>query len=240
MRTYRAKIVAVSPKHRQGGLQPESAARSAGCMVGYSLGNEQFAPAKMRAMVEWIDRRFQRCAVLIGDNIYRIGLQIDRGLAEEDALREAMRIGRERAEEVRAIVAGATSCRFEVRPCSEATGHANYGERYRELESLHERDATYARSVREFSAMFLRRRDRVTEEHLALSRRYLSEELAIMACTHLDGYETFIYPGNLAIAAELSAGVHPDAPRELREMTTVALDLLPRASSDATVEASLK
>lgn len=231
MRTYRAKIVAVSPKHRQATLLPESAGRSEGCMLGYSLGNDQFGQEKMRGMVEWIERRYRRCAVLVGDSIYRLSLQIDRSVPEADALREALRLGRERAEQVRAITARSASCCFEVLPCSEMTAHPYYDECHDAIEALLARDERFAGSVRAFSAMFLRRRDSVTDEHLALSRRYLSEELAIMACAHREGFETFVYPGNLAIAAELSAGVHPGAPRELREMTTVSLDLRPRASA---------
>lgn len=231
MKTYRAKILAVSPKLRQASLQLENTDRSAGCMLGYSLGNAEFSAAKVAGMIAWIDQRFERCAILVGDNIYRIALQIDAGLAEADALTEALRIGRERIADLTTLTRAAERCRFTILPCSEVVQHPYYAECRAALDALYQDDAGFARSVAGFSSSFLRRRGAETEAALTLSRTYLAEELAIMACLVRDGHETFIYPGNLAIAAELAAGLHPAAPPELCRMTSVALDVRPRGAA---------
>lgn len=234
-RTYKVALDAVCPEHVRESFQigdnADAHERLDGCMVGFSLGNPQFTFAKVAAMAEWIEKRFKRCVILIGDNIYRLTLQIKEGLSEEEALHTALKIGRERMSEVGSIFGSKRNCHFTFAPCSEMASHPDYNELYRHLEFLYQDNANFAQSVEKFSGLFLNRQGREDEQHILLSKKYLFEEFAIMACAYRDGFRTFVYPGDLFIAREFSAGMHCGAPVELVNMTTVALRVKARKSA---------
>lgn len=233
-RTYKARLDEVCPEYMrerfQIGDNADAHERLDGCMVGFSLGNPQFTFAKVAAMAEWIEKRFKRCVLLIGDNIYRLTLQIKEGLSEEEALYTALKIGRERMDEVSSIFDSMQNCRFTFAPCSEMANHPSYNELYEHLEFLYQNNANFAQSVEKFSGLFLNRQGKEDEQHILLSKKYLFEEFAIMACAYRDGFRTFVYPGDLFIAREFSAGMHCGAPVELVNMTTVALRVEARKS----------
>ena len=56
-------------------------------------------------------------------------------------------------------------------------------------------------------------------------RKYLLEEMAIICCEYRHGFSAIVYPGSLTTVSEISEGLHPNAPYELKNMTTIELKL---------------
>nr|VFK65761.1 MAG: hypothetical protein BECKUNK1418G_GA0071005_106921 [Candidatus Kentron sp. UNK]VFK71559.1 MAG: hypothetical protein BECKUNK1418H_GA0071006_107121 [Candidatus Kentron sp. UNK] len=54
---------------------------------------------------------------------------------------------------------------------------------------------------------------------------YFLEEFAVFACLQQQGLPVVIYPGSLGTLAEIAAGAHPGALRELRDFIVVSLRL---------------
>lgn len=64
------------------------------CMLGVSLGTHNIGGARLEAVLEWISAHFDRCAVVVGDCVYRLALELLSGLPPEQALAEALEAGR--------------------------------------------------------------------------------------------------------------------------------------------------
>nr|VFJ98220.1 MAG: hypothetical protein BECKLFY1418B_GA0070995_11162 [Candidatus Kentron sp. LFY] len=60
---------------------------------------------------------------------------------------------------------------------------------------------------------------------------YFPEELAVFACLKQQGLPVMVYPGSLGALAEIPEGLHPVAPRELRDLIVVSLRLKGRGSA---------
>ncbi|MGC8385106.1 tRNA-dependent cyclodipeptide synthase [Pseudomonas aeruginosa] len=89
-------------------------------LSGRQPENRNFTPNRFHSMVEWAARRFEKCSILIGDHIHRITLQSTRDMPEEDARREAVRLGDAFMEESRLIVdAYRHATDFQYITCSE-------------------------------------------------------------------------------------------------------------------------
>jgi len=215
----------VSPAWRRDDFADDTA-----CFLGVSLENKNFASAKVRGMTEWIARRFSRCAVLVGDSIHRINLEI-RGYSPPDALAEAHRLGVEFIENNSQNLhdpAGLTE--FEFITCSQVQQFDDYAQYHAALVWLFEHDREFRSSVETFShAYHTRRPGSLAGMHRLRNQRrscdYFLEEFAIFCCLQQRGLDVMVYPGSFSTLSEITDGRHPKAPAELRELVVVSLQL---------------
>ena len=100
---YKIKAAGVHPASMRSHFHFGNMARTehCNCVLGLSLNNEQFSLPKLQSMAAWIDQRFRKCRILVGDTIYRLTLQIKEHLDEGRSLEKARQIGSATIEQIR-------------------------------------------------------------------------------------------------------------------------------------------
>ncbi|MDT0263917.1 tRNA-dependent cyclodipeptide synthase [Jatrophihabitans lederbergiae] len=222
VRTYKTKIASVAPT----GMREHYATLGSG-FLGVSLENDEFGPAKLQSMIRWLDRKFTRTAVLIGDSIHRITLETVRGLPEPQALNTAMRMG----DDVVATIDGMSAAGdTPILRCSEIQTRPDYARAFQQLTQLFDADDAFRRSVLGFSERF-QRRNGVPGDAANLdwkvrrSCEYFLEEFAVFACLVSDGFRVMAYPGAFSTLTEIAHGEHGGVPSDLKDLVVVSLDL---------------
>lgn len=227
---YRAEVSRVEPPNRKSQLPQQE-----NCILGISLENKSFVTAKLVGMVDWVSRNFKNCTVIIGDSIHHHTLEI-RGVDSKYAYDKALRLGREAIDTNNPVFKSYSErCNIKVVLCSQVQTTAEYLVHYNHLYSLFQECENFARCLRSFADTFVERRDELGEEHYQLSINrsctYLLEELAVFACLSAQGYKVFVYPGALRVLTEIAAGLHPEAPQELKDLINVELKIKRSGSS---------
>lgn len=218
---YRTKISAVVPTQRRASL-PEY--RQA--LLGISLGNAQ-GPAKTICMGDWIERRFDACRVLVGDSIHRLTLQILERCDETDARQRALQMGQVYMRRTRALFERFADCRFDYVFTSQLEEHENFQPHLRQLARASEQNSDFDAFVKRFVEVFVAR-NHMDDAHGALSvrlsRLYLLEELAMLACLIEDGWPVLLYPGSLG-SAQIAPHGFSGLPAPLQSLVSVSLQL---------------
>lgn len=219
-RKYRAKVDDVFPCAKR--LSYRDAEQ---CFLGISLGNSTFKDDKLDAMLRWISNWCGRCRLLIGDSIHRINFSQDWGISEEEALREALRMGDNFIKGAGALLSSYQArIKLDVVTCAQLQQRSDYLETYEALCRLCRKNESFKSSVQRFSAHYhSRKRIACSEARLAASERYFLEEFAIFSCLVRDGYDVMVYPGTFSTLAEIAEGHFPDAPQALKALTTISL-----------------
>ena len=219
-RKYRAKVDDVFPYAKRSSYRDVEK-----CFLGISLGNSTFKDDKLDAMLRWISNWCGRCRLLIGDSIHRINLSQDQGISEEEALREALRMGNDFIKRVDPLLSSyQTRMQLDVVTCAQLQQRSDYLETYQVLCRLCREDERFKSSVQRFSAHYHSRKGLAcSEARLTDSERYFLEEFAIFSCLVREGYDVMVYPGTFSTLAEIAEGHFPDAPQALKTLTTVSL-----------------
>nr|VFJ42303.1 MAG: tRNA-dependent cyclodipeptide synthase [Candidatus Kentron sp. FW] len=213
---YKAGINRVSPRKERKTFEARER-----CILLFSLQQPNFEGTKLDAIVEWIDRRFKECEVFIGDCIHHHTLQMNLGIEEDTAKREAYRLAHEIAKQD--PFRRATRCHFSIVFGSTLQDDPNYMPTRERLWDLKDANADFAQAVQGFAKAYVQRRDVDVTRYLPYSTNYLLDELALLACMSEKGNKVMIYPGGLEIFHQISDGKHPDAPPPLRESINVEL-----------------
>ncbi|EWC64439.1 hypothetical protein UO65_0046 [Actinokineospora spheciospongiae] len=223
---YKAKVESVSPKANRTAFEDADE-----CFLGVSLENDSFDVPKLEGIVEWISRRFRRCTVLVGDSIHRLTLSATAALSPEPALARALELGREFIAD-RQPVFDLFSDRtdFTVVTCAEVRWWADHDGFHRRLRSQFAEDPVFRASVESFGRRYHSRGatdldGQELAKRVAISSEYFLEEFAVFCCLRARGLSVMVYPGSFSSLAEVAEGAHPDAPRELRDLTVVSLQL---------------
>ena len=223
---YRAKTDFIAPSSARNTYRNHER-----CFLGVSLENHQFTLPKLAAMCEWINRRFKHCTVLVGDSIHRITLETTRDVYGDDALAQALHLGREFEASSRSIFGhyrGQTQ--FEFLTCGAVQSDSQCSSYLHELQSLYEASTVFRDSVESFGRSYHRRRSPQSSE-AELDRRcrrsadYFLEEFAIFACLVDRGLSVMVYPGLFSTLAEIVNGEHLGVPASLTQLTIVSLKL---------------
>nr|VFK00598.1 MAG: hypothetical protein BECKLFY1418A_GA0070994_11204 [Candidatus Kentron sp. LFY] len=69
------------------------------------------------------------------------------------------------------------------------------------------------------------------EQSIRRSVDYFLEEFAVFACLNQQGLPVMVYPGSFSTLSEITSGMHPGAPREIRDLIVVSLRLKGRGSA---------
>ncbi|MEG4280510.1 tRNA-dependent cyclodipeptide synthase [Microcoleus sp. MON1_C1] len=226
---YRANIDSVTPLSARKTFEKLDS-----CFLGISLNNSNFEPAKFKAIVEWISRKFSHCILLIGDSMHRITLEITRSLEPEIAVAEALKMGSsfiQENEHIFSTVERQTTFVFET--CSQIKTSKDYVYFYSGLQAYFENDTKFRSSIEAFGRKYhtnpLRNLNNdLLEQHIRLSCEYFLEEFAIIACLQkrgfpVRGFPVMLYPGSIGPLLEIANGEHPDICEELKQLVIVAL-----------------
>jgi tRNA-dependent cyclodipeptide synthase len=207
------------------------------CMLGVSLGNANFEGARLEASIEWISERFEQCALVLGDSVYRLTLQLLEGLDEDAARAKALATGDEFERVYRPLLAQfGGKCRFEIIRFSAVEQQASFAGHLAALHSMADSDAGFARSVNGFADLYLGRGDKLDanphavdgDRAAAIARSYLIEESALFCCLEEMGWPVLVYPGSIDSIADLCDGRFAGTPEPLTRMAFLSLDLRKR------------
>lgn len=221
---YWAKVDSVSPLSARTTFEQLDS-----CFLGVSLENSNFTPAKLKAIVEWISRRFSHCRVLIGDSIHRITLETTRLLEPEIALAEALKIGSSFIQEKEHIFSAVEEqTKFVFETCSQIQNTRDYTYFHQRLQASFESDAKFRSSIEAFGRNYHTRRSSnldndLLEQYVHRSCEYFLEEFAIFACLQKRGFSVMVYPGTFSTLTEIVNGEHPSLFEEIKQLVVVSL-----------------
>lgn len=221
---YRAKTNSVSPQSARTSFEQLDS-----CFLGISLENANFAPEKLKAIVEWISRRFSHCLVLVGDSIHRITLETTRELKPHNALTEALELGKSFIQDTKYIfeIYGAKT-KFSFETCSQIQTSNDYKYFFQLLTNFFQNNRKFQTSVREFARSFHVRKSKnlnndLLNYRISRSCDYFLEEFAIFTYLQQQGFPVMVYPGTFSTLAEILNGKHPDIFEEIKQLTVVSL-----------------
>ncbi|MFB7368311.1 tRNA-dependent cyclodipeptide synthase [Streptomyces sp. NPDC056222] len=221
---YRTAIHSVSPAAHLNGFGDHEA-----CFLGVSLENSSFTPARFDSMLKWVSRHFSRCTVLIGDSIHRLTLASTGGMDPDQALEHALDLGRQFVQAQQPLLdAYRAATDFTVVTCSQVQETAEYAEFHYELRTLFAKDDAFRASVEAFGRAYHAKHSPMVSaaerrQRIDTSSAYFLEEFAVFCCLTRRDLPVMVYPGQFSTLAEISAGLHPQAPDELRDLTLVSL-----------------
>ena len=199
------------------------------CILGVSLESADFHTTKLITITEWICNHYSSCVVMLGDGLYRITLQLDSDVSENEALEHSKWLARDFVHsQLLVFIFRESRCRFDFKFSSEIQSTDCYSRYYSQLWSLFWNNKQFQHSCRAFADQFLQRKPqrRVNaDRHLEMSCRYLLEELAVICCLAHDSPCSFIYPGSLSILDEIAHGKHQGVPLCLLNIDYVELKL---------------
>lgn len=219
---YKAQLAKVSPPTFDLGSTRR-------CMLGVSLGTHNIEGARLESVLEWISANFEQCAIVVGDSVYRLTLQLLAGLPPDAALEQALEAGRLFEKSYAPLFRQySQKCRFEWLPLSRVASDPAFPGHLATLEALHDADAGFQESVRGFAHAYLGRGDKVAEvdaDALQMTRQYLLEESALFACLRDQDWPVLVYPGSIDSIVDLCEGRFGDAPEPLKRLAFVALEV---------------
>jgi tRNA-dependent cyclodipeptide synthase len=186
-------------------------------------------------MLEWLRKMsFRKADLLIGDSIHRLNVELEKGVSEEDALRDSIELGTTYCERALEYM-GAVGPFISWLRCSEIQKTPEYESLFARLLDVYRSSSEFSEIVKAMAMQFLRGR-RGAEEMFAgralgiqkavdLSVDYLLEEMAIFAyLVEPHGAEVFAYPGrDLEALTEIARGRFSGAPSQLRRRIMICL-----------------
>lgn len=198
------------------------------CLFGISVSATPRCPLKMAAALDWALDRFSNTQILIGDSLYRITLQLQRGLHEDLALKTAQGFGDAQLEAIQQCAKRWP----QVIRTSEILRENVFLEALTLIENLYTSDIAFSNSVQSDAAIFVERQLRrgrlfvSYEAALALSIRYLIEEVAVYLVLAHSGWLLDVYVGKeLPTLARIIQGEIPAAPISLKNRTNISLEI---------------
>lgn len=224
---YKASLSKLAPV----GYDLKSARR---CMLGISLGTHNLEGARLEACLEWISAEYEECAVVIGDQVYRLTLELLHQLPPAEALAQALAAGRAfEAAYAPLFRQYAHACKFHFLPLSEIAADASFPAHLAALENLYAQSPAFQASVEGFAQAYLGRGEKLEgagqqsaeTPEAVMCRRYLIEESALFACLRERDWPVLVYPGSIDSIVDLCSGRFGGAPEPLTRLAFVALDV---------------
>lgn len=221
---YRAKIDFVSPRSRRDTFEREGE-----CFLGVSLENRNFEPARFRALLEWVSRRFPKCKVLVGDSIHRLTVKSRAGISIGEACDRALKLGRDFMEQNREVIASyGSKTEFDFVTCHEIQQTPEYAAYHCAILSFFNNSPEFRESVESFGFRYHRNDWNILSEEerelrLHYSSCYFMEEFSIFACLVNRGIKVMVYPGSFSTLAEIADNKFPGISKELESLCVVSL-----------------
>jgi tRNA-dependent cyclodipeptide synthase len=201
-----------------------------------SVGNKNFSGPRLLAFLEWIERNVVRCRLVVGGELSRWTVMMERGVGEAEARAVARRHEKRQLAELRkALRRVQRPGAFSLSTCSELRLHERFASASREIAMVRLNDPQFAELVNFSARQFCEarmQRGRLQAVSMAeahdLSVAFISEELALFCVLVATGSLAEVYPGpDLPVLAAIAAGHFPLVPRELRERVNVEVEIHP-------------
>jgi tRNA-dependent cyclodipeptide synthase len=199
------------------------------CIYTVSLGAANRTLKEILDGYRWTVAAFPRVGVLIGDSLYATTLQIQQGLAEREASREAFM----EADRIVAALDSDAGVQELIRT-SRLQGNPAFQSACVEVMRAYDQVSQFSASINEDAASFVRRQAirqtlRMTvPEATALARTYLLEEVALFGYLAQQGWPQDAYLGDeLPTLARMIRGKVPAVIPELGSRLNIALQRRP-------------
>lgn len=205
--------------------QGETASRGTPCAFVISVGSNGPDFDALCAGWDWTEAAFDRCTILLGDSLQRLTIEATEARPPADAAREA------------ASRAGALAARLAIaRPhapimrMSEVVRERTFRSRLARFEGVYSATPTFRDMIDADARAFCERQQRHDrlltsfDAALALSVRYLLEEVAIYAVLAENGWLAEAYLGSeLEVLAGFMRGEFPGIAPALEQRTHISL-----------------
>lgn len=229
---YKVEIANVSPVEYRNRWS-----RSDGAFLGISLQGDHSTGAKLLAQIQWLARHFDQPAILIGDSLHRLTIQIRENLPEPEALEKATRLADQLiTHEIRPLL-DACQLRPSVKLSSQYTALPDFARYLDTVEELYASVPAFADALDDCARSFVSRRmvaggdvPGIAAKLQLLSRTYLLEEIALFCLLVREGHSTMIYPGSLSVFMEASQGRYPEVAALLGGLRCISVRLKRRRS----------
>lgn len=204
-------------------------------LFGVALGDPDVEGARLEACVEWLSAHFARCAVAIGDTLYRLTLAALHGVDEEDARERALAAGRTFSETYAPLFRQYSDrCAFEIIPLSSLATHPDYARHHAALAARAQSDAGLRDAIEAIAPRWIGTLEDLDGRRLPsagaawqLAEKYLVEEGAALAVLASHGWPLLIQSGAIdRLASMVEGGAVSGAP--IGDMALGSLKLLKR------------
>lgn len=178
------------------------------CMLGISIGKGEAWLAKARAGWDWLNQEFNCTAVLIGDSLQRITIEITEASDPEEAAALAAKCSEDAAKSLAAFHPSPLVLRT-----SELCTRPEFPEALWRFTRLYDRHTQFRSAVDKDARSFCERQHRrgqlrmPLDEAMRLSSSYLIEEVAAYEVLAGSGWLTEAYFGSeLTVLAQIMKG----------------------------------
>lgn len=203
------------------------------CYLGVSLGNPLFRGESLRALLQWIADHFDECLVVVGDYLQRYNEQMFSVREADTAGLEAIRAGDAFIAESYATFEKFPKSKFHLTRWMTYLETPEFNKTKRILDELFIGNYEFRASIDRTSVEFINRQARNKrspvadrESAIALSTRYLMEEIAVFSVLVERGWQVEVYPGSeLPVLMDIAHGHFPNVPEPLKRRVNVELRL---------------
>lgn len=223
---YKIKISSLTPKVSKDHLYSENS------YLGISINNPQLIGDHLELFIQWINKRFPYCKIIICDHLHRINEYIFNGTLDESvAIGESVKRGKIIADRFREVLDKYPKEKFDLEFWEEYYNDPECQQEKERLTGFFKTIGPFRRSI-EFSAIdFIERQisrgcaisvDKETA--IEKSVEYLIEEMAVCSVLVRRNLKVMIYPGTTApIFKELAEQKYPQIETDLNR--GICLDL---------------
>lgn len=205
------------------------------CIYTISVGPQPIDIPKVLTGLQWTTTTFRQTAILVGDSLCRITLQIQMGYGEK----ASEIVGRQIGDTILQSLAARANNLPKVYRCSEIIQRQEFTNVVSNIRRLYTLDREFRSSLNADAEVFVERQERKgrlgcsRHRAVALSREYLLEEIAIYNVMGDCGWLVEAYLGNeLPTLSRIMDGEFPNAPNTLQQRVNIALSIKTRRYKD--------
>lgn len=195
------------------------------CVYSVSIGAANKTEADILKGLEWTRSHFDRIAVLIGDSLYAVTLQVQRGLDDSAAQAEALRIADQMIHVLEQRCAP-----VEIIRTSEVAALRPFLDIEDQLEAAYRFEPAFASSIDSDATSFVARQEKnkrlalEVDSARTLARKYLLREIATYAYLASIGWRVDVYLGReLPTLARIIEGTVPPVLPQLAQRVNISL-----------------
>ncbi len=222
----RVHVVKITPE-----IPEESLSSYRRCYMGISLDNPVFRGKSLEGLLRWATERFEHCLVVTGDYLRRHNEYILNGSDDVTAAAAALAAGDAFIESAREVFATAPAGKVEVVRWQDCLAFKEYNTSRGQLDRLFADNPAFREALRQDAKAFVKRqlrngRELATreDEAVAISCRYLLEEIAVFSALSENGWPVELYPGaELHVLVEAAKGTFGQLPEGLKTRVNVQL-----------------
>ncbi len=196
-------------------MVPTNSKQAKQCYLAISVSNPLYKEQKkIKKIIEWINKRYSSCIILIGDFLNRFNEIIFNNVNPEQAIVAANKLGDQIEEYFVNALEFYPSTSFSIRRWEPLFQNDLVQQRKSCLYRKFESHLKFKQRIIEHSEFFLSKQSDKGKKIIIddmramnLSTEYILEELAVFSLLVEEGYKVQIYPGtSLMILKELASG----------------------------------